>query len=88
MRAKTLVLNARDNVANALVDLHAEECVRVDVPERGELVIHLKQSIPLGHKLALKPIPIGAPAIKYGVPIGTATQDIAAGDHVHIHNLE
>ena len=26
--------------------------------------------------------------MKYGVVIGRATQDIAAGDHVHVHNLK
>ena len=25
--------------------------------------------------------------MKYGNPIGTATTDIAAGSHVHIHNV-
>jgi len=25
--------------------------------------------------------------VKYGSPIGTATSDIAAGAHVHLHNL-
>lgn len=88
MRATTIVLNARDNVANALVDLHAGETVRVEVPEHGEVLIELKQDIPLGHKLALRPIALGEPAIKYGVPIGTATRAIAAGEHVHVHNLE
>ena len=27
-------------------------------------------------------------AIKVGVPIGTATQAIAPGEHVHSHNLQ
>ncbi|MDP1993088.1 MAG: SAF domain-containing protein [Syntrophales bacterium] len=26
--------------------------------------------------------------VKYGEPIGIATQDIRIGQHVHVHNLE
>ena len=40
-----------------------------------------------GHKYARGPIAAGADVIKYGMPIGHATRDIAAGEHVHTHNL-
>jgi len=30
---------------------------------------------------------VGAPVRRYGQVIGFATADIAAGDHVHAHNL-
>ena len=43
--------------------------------------------IPSGHKLALRPIAEGEVVRKYGQVIGLATQAIAAGDHVHVHNL-
>ncbi len=42
---------------------------------------------PRGHKVALCDIPAGAEVIKYGFPIGKATQDIAKGEWVHSHNL-
>lgn len=42
--------------------------------------------VPFGHKVALRPIAAGEPVIKYGIPIGRATRDIAAGDLVHVHN--
>jgi altronate hydrolase len=42
--------------------------------------------IPAGHKVALQPIPLGAPIRRYGQIIGFATQDIAPGQHVHVHN--
>jgi len=44
--------------------------------------------IPIGHKLAIKPLPENATAIKYGVDIGRVTAPIATGEHVHIHNLK
>lgn len=40
-----------------------------------------------GHKTALCDIKKGEKVIKYGFPIGEATEDIAAGSHVHSHNL-
>jgi altronate hydrolase len=47
----------------------------------------LRQDIPGGHKAALFFIPGGERVVKYGHPIGTATRDIAPGDHVHEHNV-
>jgi altronate dehydratase len=88
MLNRALVLSASDNVATALIDLPAGERVNVLIPDRGGLDVTLKQDIPLGHKFALGDILLGAEVIKYGVPIGTATQRIAAGEHVHVHNLE
>ena len=34
------------------------------------------------------PIAAGEKVLKYGAPIGTATAAIAAGEHVHVHNIE
>lgn len=41
-----------------------------------------------GHKYALRDIKCGENVIKYGNPIGHATEDIKAGDHVHTHNTK
>lgn len=41
-----------------------------------------------GHKYALVPIKAGENVIKYGSPIGHATEDIGVGAHVHTHNLK
>lgn len=40
-----------------------------------------------GHKVALCNIKKGENVIKYGCPIGHATEDIKKGDSVHTHNL-
>ena len=40
-----------------------------------------------GHKYALRDIAKGENVIKYGNPIGHATADIKAGEHVHTHNV-
>ena len=67
-------LNAADNVATAIRALKAGE--------EGAVT-----AIPRGHKIALAPIAAGAEVVKYAQGIGTASQDIAAGEHIHIHNL-
>jgi (2R)-sulfolactate sulfo-lyase subunit alpha len=41
----------------------------------------------LGHKVALRSIAGGEPVVKYGAPIGSATANITAGEHVHLHNM-
>ena len=41
-----------------------------------------------GHKYAAQDIKAGENIIKYGNPIGHATCDIKAGEHVHTHNVK
>ncbi len=43
--------------------------------------------IPPGHKIAVRAIAAGEPVRRYNQIIGTATQAIAPGQHVHSHNL-
>ncbi|WP_343051574.1 UxaA family hydrolase [Pseudaquabacterium terrae] len=43
--------------------------------------------VPPGHKIATRAIQPGEAVVRYGQVIGTATQAIAAGQHVHTHNL-
>ena len=81
MRA-VLVISERDNVATALEAL--EPGRRIDAG--GAFVVAI-DPIPAGHKIALRPIGDGAAVVKYGSPIGTAVGDIAAGSHVHTHNV-
>ena len=44
--------------------------------------------VPSGHKVATMAIAQGEAVRKYAQVIGYASQDIAAGDHVHTHNTE
>ncbi|MBR3332946.1 MAG: UxaA family hydrolase, partial [Clostridia bacterium] len=75
-------ITARDTVAVALKPLKAGEKVSFGTAE-----ITLKEDLPMGHKAALREIRRGEAVIKYGYPIGEATEDIQAGAHVHTHNL-
>src|ERR687894_553357 len=43
--------------------------------------------VPAGHKVALRPHAAGEAVRRYGQIIGFATEDIRAGEWVHMHNL-
>lgn len=77
-----LVISARDNVATALDALDAGRELRL-----GARTLVVAEAIPRGHKIALCAIPAGDAVVKYGSPIGRASADIAAGAHVHTHNV-
>ena len=76
-------IHPSDTVAVALTPL--TKATSITLPG---LTLLLKEDIPQGHKFALKAHTKGDPVIKYGNPIGTATQDIPAGAWVHTHNMK
>jgi altronate dehydratase len=78
MNGGVIRLHGADNVVIALADLAA------GVDADGVVTT---QAIPRGHKVAVGPIAQGELVIRYGQTIGQATTDIAAGGHVHTHNL-
>src|SRR5436190_23260407 len=43
--------------------------------------------VPPGHKVAVRALRTGDPVKRYNQVIGFASRDIAAGEHVHLHNL-
>ena len=79
---KIVQITPRDMVAVALQPLAANKAVNYGSGEVTPL-----SDIPMGHKVALRDIKKGEPVIKYGFPIGEATEDIPKGGHVHSHNL-
>ena len=46
------------------------------------------EDIPYGHKMAIRDIAQGEPVIKYGFPIGKASENIQKGKWIHSHNLK
>ncbi len=74
-----LKIDPRDDVAVALGPLAAGDPVCDGVVARAD--------IEPGHKVALRDIAAGEEVRKYGWPIGRAKAAIAAGEHVHSHNL-
>ena len=80
-----VILSEKDNVATALVDLPAGDYVLGSGAD--EAVITVDQDIRAGFKVALSNIGKGERVYKYGYVIGVATEDIAKGNCVHVHNL-
>lgn len=78
-----IVLHRNDNIAVSCRDLAPGETVRIDDQE-----LLVRQSVPLGHKFARRLVKKGEKILKYGAPIGSAIVDIAAGEHVHLHNMK
>jgi altronate hydrolase len=72
-----------DNVAVAIDQIPSGSEVTID----GKIII-IHTEIPAGHKFALAEISTGDSVIKYGYPIGHATNTIKPGDHVHSHNVK
>jgi altronate hydrolase len=79
---RVIVISARDNVATALDPLAPGQ----SIDGNGQQVI-VREPIANGHKVALTRIASGGAIVKYGSEIGTATADIEAGSHVHVHNV-
>ena len=52
-----------------------------------DIQVEAKSDIPIGHKLAIKPLGSGDTVIKYGVDIGRTIAPIAVGEHTHVQNL-
>ena len=77
-------IHPTDNVATALEDIAAGEVVNVVGPSAATLSV--RADVRFGHKIAIQPIAAGVPVVKYGVPVGLATREIAPGEWVHLHN--
>ncbi len=85
-RGDVLILHPSDDVAIAKTDLPAGTELTTPAPT-GAARLRAPRPVPSGHKVALHPIAAGRPVHRYGQVIGFATQSIAAGEHVHTHNL-
>lgn len=84
MKPNAILINSKDNVAVALIDI--PQGSKVILPDRK--VFKARGDIPYSHKVALRDIPKGAELIKYGERIGFASIPISRGEWVHTHNLK
>lgn len=81
-----LVIDPRDNVAVALMDLSRGDYCAV---RREDQVVMVKvmEDIPFGHKLALTTIEKDESVYKYGEEIGKMKEFIEKGGWIHSHNM-
>jgi len=76
-------INPRDNVLVVCKRLNEG-----DMLEIGGQQIVVSHALGLGHKVAAVALKAGDPVVKFGLPIGVATTAIAAGEHIHLHNMK
>ena len=78
-----LKINPADNVVVAIQSLSAGTIIEVDGKS-----ITIAEDIPAGHKIAIADLKAGENVIKYGFPIGHATQDQMAGSWMNENNIK
>ena len=86
MPIRAFQIHPVDNVATLLDDAPAGT-VELVGGAADRLPLIARESIGRGHKIAISDIAAGAAVTKFGVRIGHATQPIARGAWVHLHNL-
>ncbi len=79
-----LRLHPRDNVAIARRGVDAGTVCDV-CTNSGDVIA--RESIGMGHKLAISQIKKGEPIVKFGQIVGFASRSIRPGDAVHEHNV-
>ena len=86
---KSIMIDDNDNVAMAIAAIKIGDEVEI-ISSKQEAVHHIraKDSLPLGHKIALFDIKKGGEVKKYGTAIGKASKNITSGEYVHIHNVK
>ena len=85
-----LVHSPKDTCGGVVVeDLKAgTEMLGVIIENDTTFHLKAKMDIPIGHKVALKDIKAGDTIWKYGEDVGKAIADVAAGEHLHVHNMK
>lgn len=83
METKYLQINPADDVAVAIVTLPAGQEIILN-----GINLKLNEEIPAGHKFALKDFAVGEDVIKYGYPIGHATEAKRQGDWMNENNIK
>ena len=81
--ARIIQIGPDDNIAIALCDLQAGDLVELESRS-----LRVLEPVLSGHKIALRDLVAGEKIIRYNMPIGSASADIACGAHVHTHNLK
>ncbi|MEL6980089.1 MAG: UxaA family hydrolase [Pseudomonadota bacterium] len=85
-----LVHDKADNVGVVVIEglTSNTEMLCVVTEDNSDFRLTVTADIPIGHKVALKPLSAGDTVIKYGEDIGKMIGAAGVGDHVHTHNLK
>jgi (2R)-sulfolactate sulfo-lyase subunit alpha len=78
-----ILLHPDDNVLVLSAPVRAGQALTID----GRTAT-ADADVGVGHKLARHALAVGDKVLKYGAPIGSITAPVAAGGHVHLHNMK
>lgn len=85
LEKNSCLIDVVDNVAVVIEDIKEKQ--NIIYRNNQEMKVIAIENVPIYHKVAIKTIYQGEPIIKYGEPIGIASQLIEVGAHVHEHNV-
>ncbi len=86
--AECIKIHDDDNVATVIQATNpGDELAILDTARERRGTVTAREAIPYAHKISLVDIMPGQYILKYGQPIGRATEAIAEGNYVHIHNV-
>lgn len=85
-----LVHDEGDSVGVVVVEgVKAQETLTGWIMDQDKTVnVKVLNEVPIGHKLAIKPLAKGDTVIKYSTDIGRTIAPIQVGEHLHVHNVK
>lgn len=85
-----LVHDHEDNVGVVVVEglESGTDMLCVVTHDNSDFRLTAKNDIPIGHKVALKPLKEGDTVLKYGEDIGKMIGSAEVGEHVHTQNCK
>lgn len=92
---KNLKINSAHN-DSAYVLLHPDDNILVccrplevgTIFQIAGLECTVGEAVTVGHKIARTNLSVGVKVIRYGAPIGSITEAVRAGFHIHTHNMK
>jgi (2R)-sulfolactate sulfo-lyase subunit alpha len=81
--ATVILLHPDDNILVCVKQIHAGDELIID-----KEIITSQIDIAVGHKVSRTHLTAGAKVFRYGAPIGSMTNAVAKGEHVHMHNMK
>jgi (2R)-sulfolactate sulfo-lyase subunit alpha len=81
--APVILLHPDDNILVCVKQIHSGDALSID----GEIITS-QIDIAVGHKIARAALTVGDKVYRYGAPIGSMTEAVAKGEHVHMHNMK
>lgn len=81
--SQLILLHPDDNILVCVAHIYEGDEVVID----SQSVV-ITKDVEVGHKLSRRALAIGDKIYRYGAPIGSMTQAVNLGEHVHMHNMQ